>query len=219
MWFRTEVRALMMSILWPNRDDQQRDLLEAALRGKRDAFRTLYRELYDPVTSFVGRRIGHPQDTEDIVAIVFQKFLERLGDYDPKRGSVRTFVLAMARSSVIDFLRTVRQDVPVDELAGSIADGNESALETMVRGEQRELVRRALLQISASSREVLVLRYGDGLSHGEIAELLGLRVDAVKQRASRALRELEESLKKASAKKDEMGLVGANTEGMTNVRL
>lgn len=213
----------MMSILWPSRDDRQRDLLEAALRGKREAFRTLYRELYEPVTSFVGRRIGHPQDTEDVVAIVFQKFLERLGDYDSRRGSVRMFVLAMARSSVIDWLRTVRQDIPVDELAGSIADGGESPLEAMVRGEERELVRRALLQISASSREVLVLRYGDGLSHGEIAELLGLRVDAVKQRASRALRELEECLKKPSAKKAEMDLVetkvDANTEGMTNVRL
>lgn len=213
----------MMSILWPSRDDRQRDLLEAALRGKRDAFRMLYRELYEPVTSFVGRRIGHPQDTEDVVSIVFQKFLERLGDYDARRGSVRMFVLAMARSSVIDWLRTVRQDVPVDELAGSIADGGESPLDAMVRGEERERVRRALLQISASSREVLVLRYGDGLSHGEIAELLGLRVDAVKQRSSRALRELEECLKKPSARKDEMDLlqtkVDANTEGMTNVRL
>lgn len=205
-----------MSFLWPSRDDRHRDLLEASLRGKRDAFRALYRDLYKPVASFVGRRIGHLQDTEDVVAIVFQKFLERLGDYDPKRGTVRMFVLAITRSSVIDWLRTVRQDVPVDELAGSIADGGESALETMVRGERSAFVRRALLEISASSREVLVLRYGDGLAHGEIAELLGIRVDAVKQRASRALRELEGQLKKQSAQKGEMDLVDAETEGMTN---
>lgn len=200
-----------MSFLWPSRDDRQRDLLEAALRGKRDAFRSLYRELYGPVTSFVGRRIGHPQDTEDVVAIVFQKFLERLGEYDAKRGTVRVFVLTIARSSVIDWLRTVRQDVPVDELAGTIVDSAESPLEAVVRGEQSAMVRRAFMEISAASREVLTLRYGDGLSHAEISELLGMRVDAVKQRASRALRELEEQLKKTPLKNGAMDLADAET--------
>lgn len=208
-----------MSFLWPSRDDRQRDLLQAALRGQRDAFRTLYRELYGPVTSFVGRRLGHRQDAEDVVAIVFQKFLERMRDYDVTRGTVRMFVLSMARSAVIDWLRHVRDDVPVDELAGTIADGSESPLEALVRGERSALVRRALLELSASSREVLVLRYGDGLSHAEIADLLGIRVDAVKQRASRALRELEVLVKKSSLKNGEMELAGAETEGMTNVRL
>lgn len=206
-----------MSIFWPSRDDRQRDLLEATLRGKRDAFRTLYRELYGPVTSFVGRRLGHLQDTEDVVAIVFERFLERLEDYDAKRGTVRVFVLAIARSSVIDWLRTRREDVPVDELAGSIADGAESALDQMVRGERTVLVRRALLEISATSRDVLMLRYGDGLSHADIAELLGIRVDAVKQRASRALRELEDVVKKIASQGGAMDLVDAKTEGMTHV--
>jgi RNA polymerase sigma-70 factor (ECF subfamily) len=207
-----------MSFLWPSRDDRQRDLLEAALRGKPYAFRTLYRELYGLVTSFVGRRIGHPQDTEDVVSIVFQKFLERLRDYDATRGTVRMFVLAIARTAVIDWLRTVRHDVPVDELAGTIADGGESPLDALVRDERNALVRRALLEVSAASREVLVLRHGDGLSHAEIAELLGIRVDAVKQRASRALRELEVQLKKMPSQKGETNLADAEAEGMTNVR-
>jgi RNA polymerase sigma-70 factor (ECF subfamily) len=107
----------------------------------------------------------------------------------------------------------------VDELAGSIADEGESPLDAVVRGERSALVRRALLEISASSREVLVLRYGDGLSHAEIALLLGLRVDAVKQRASRALRDLEGQLKKMSSGQGETDLVDAESEGMTNVRL
>jgi RNA polymerase sigma-70 factor (ECF subfamily) len=215
---RTECRVCKMSFFWPSRDDRQRDLLEAALRGKPYAFRTLYRELYGPVTSFVGRRIGHPQDTEDVVSIVFQKFLERLRDYDANRGTVRMFVLAISRSSVIDWLRSARHDISVDDLAGIIADEGESPLDAVVRDERNAIVRRALLEISASSREVLVLRHGDGLSHAEIAEVLGIRVDAVKQRASRALRELEAYLKKTPLQKGETNLADAETEGLTNVR-
>ncbi len=211
------VETSTMSFFWPSQEDRQRDLLEAAVRGKPYAFRTLYRELYGPVTSFVGRRIGHPQDTEDVVSIVFQKFLERLRDYDATRGSVRMFVLAIARTSVIDWLRTIRHDVPVDELAGTIADGGESPLDAVVRDERNSIVRRALFEISASSREVLVLRHGDGLSHAEIAEVLGIRVDAVKQRSSRALRELEAFLKKTPIQKGETNMADAEAEGMTNV--
>jgi RNA polymerase sigma-70 factor, ECF subfamily len=207
-----------MSFLWPSRDDRQRDLLGAALRGNRDAFRTLYRELYGPVTGFVGRRIGHPQDAEDVVAIVFHKFLERLGDYDAKRGTVRMFVLAMARTAVIDWLRAARDDLPVDDLAGVLADGAESPLDALVRGEKMGQLRQALLALSAPSREILVLRFGDGLSHAEIAELFGIRVDAVKQRSSRAMRELEAQVKKQPSFKGETSLSDAETEGMTNVR-
>ena len=57
-----------------------------------------------------------------------------------------------------------------------------------------------------------------GFDLDEIAEVLGIRVDAVKQRASRALRELEAHLKKTLTEKGETNLADAETEGMSNVR-
>ncbi len=53
-----------------------------------------------------------------------------------------------------------------------------------MRDEEITQLRTALDALGPEAREVLVLRYGDGLRHQEIAELLDLRVDTVKQRAS-----------------------------------
>ena len=208
-----------MSFLWPTQDDHHLELLEAARRGDRGAFLALYRDLYPLVAGFVGRRICHRQDAEDVIAIVFNKFLERLGSYDAARGTVRMFAVAIARTAVIDHVRAVRDDLPVDELSGVLADSAETPLEALLRDERTQALRGALLELSAASREVLILRYGDGLKHGEIAALLGLRPDAVKQRASRALRELEAKLKEGRALDGQIRGEGDRAEGVGDVRI
>lgn len=211
-----------MSFLWPSHDDELRALFEAAQRGDRRAFRALYLEMYEPVARFVARRVGRREDAEDLVARVFHRLLERLEDFDARRGTPRMFVLAMARNAVIDHLRTARRDAPIDELAGALADEAGTPLEALLRDEELRAVRAALGELSAEAREILILRHGDGLKHAEIAELLGLRVDAVKQRASRALRDLKARIEagregEGRERGDGAGEVGA--EGVGNARL
>lgn len=183
-----------MSFLWPSRDDQLCELMEASRRGDRRAFRALYLEMYEPVARFVARRVRRREDAEDLTSQVFHRLLTRLGDFDQRKGTPRMFVLAMARNLVIDHLRAARQEAPIDDLAGVLADEAGTPLDALERDEERWAVREALSGLGQEAREVLVLRYGDGLKHQEIAELLGVRVDAVKQRASRALRELKARL-------------------------
>ncbi|WP_437529817.1 sigma-70 family RNA polymerase sigma factor [Sorangium sp. So ce726] len=204
-----------MSFLWPSRDDHLCELIEASRRGDRGAFRALYQELYDPVARFVSRRVGRREDAEDLVARVFHKLLERLGEFDRRKGTPRMFVLAMARNLVIDHVRAARHEAPIDDLAGVLADEAGTPLDALVRGEELRAVREALEELGAEAKEVLALRYGDGLKHQEIAELLGLRADAVKQRASRALRELKARLE-ARAEQDAGESRG---EGVSNAGL
>lgn len=204
-----------MSLFQPTSDDPLGALFAAARRGDRHAFRSLYVALYDPVARFVARRVGRGHEAEDIVARVFHRVLEHLADFDSRRGSPRMFVIAIARNLVIDHLRASRQEEPIEDLAGVIASEETSALDALVRDEELQMLREALHGLDPGAREVLVLRYGDGLKHQEIAELLGVRVDAVKQRASRALRELRtrvEALR--AADEGEM-----HTEGVSDVGL
>src|SRR4051812_49706714 len=61
-------------------------LLLRAAGGDREAFRALYADLYDPVARFVGRRVRHREDAEDVVSRTFERLLLRLESYDERRG-------------------------------------------------------------------------------------------------------------------------------------
>jgi RNA polymerase sigma-70 factor, ECF subfamily len=188
-----------MSLLWPSPDDRLRDLAKRSQGGDREAFRQLYVALHDPVAGFVARRVRRRQDAEDVVSRVFFRLLERLSDFDARRGCPRMFALGIARHAVIDHLRARKDLVPVDEDDGALADEAETPLEALVHDEELRELRAALLELPAETREMLALHYGDGLKHREIAVLLGLGVGAVRQRFSRALTAIRESIAARSA--------------------
>ncbi len=174
---------------WPKRD-RASTLAERARRGDREAFRELYRELHPLVARFVARRVSSQADAEDLVARVFEKLVEKLGDFDRKRAGVRTWVLTMARNSVIDHYRTRKSPLPLEELADGLTDGEGGPLETLLDDEEVQVVSELLEAYPPQVRRILSLRYGDGLRHREIAQLLGLSEAAVKQRISRTIRDM-----------------------------
>ncbi|MDC0666210.1 RNA polymerase sigma factor [Nannocystis radixulma] len=193
-----------MQLPWPLRDELHARRLARARDGDGEAFRALYRDLYPEVVRFVARRIHGRADAEDLTARVFVAFVERLGDYDRARGSVRGWLLTFARNAVIDHLRKVRPATSPDllDLLPSDAEGPEGGLL-----QREELAQLAALvrDLPAETRELLALRFADGLRHREIADVLGLQEATVKQRVSRALRDLRARLRPAAGKKGAEG--------------
>jgi RNA polymerase sigma-70 factor (ECF subfamily) len=184
----------------PASDDGWLDLLERSRAGDREAFRSLYQSLYDPVSRFVARRVKRTADAEDLVSRVFFDLLKRLDEVDARRGSVLAFVLAIARSRVIDHARSARDALSIDALDAVLTDDRESALDAMIDGEEQRALERLVRELPDETREMFSLRYGDGLKHAEIAAVLGLDVAAVKQRFSRAHKALREKLEEEGAR-------------------
>jgi RNA polymerase sigma factor (sigma-70 family) len=75
-----------------------------------------------------------------------------------------------------------------------LPDGAASALDVLIEGEEEQRLRRLIQDLPAETREMFALRYGDGLKHHEIASVLGVPVDTVKQRFSRAHKALRERI-------------------------
>jgi len=187
------------------RDARHRLWWRLVRRGNEDAFRRLYGELYGPVADYVGRRVGNSQDAEDLVGQVFQRFLEHLADYDPRRASLVSWVLALARHAVIDHhrsqaahgaARSRTTDVTelAEVLAGTGTSGADDPLATMIQDEEREQVRRWLHRQPADIREMFALRYGQELRLKEVARVMNLSEAAVKQRFARATRQIRHEL-------------------------
>ncbi len=172
------------------RDRRHARLLQQARRGDTKAFGSLFGELHAPVFDYLDRRLPDIHDTEDLVSMVFHKLLKNLSSYDPRRGSVTAWLMTMARHALIDHLRRQRDTVDVDGLAEVLAGPACDPLAGMIRTEEAERVRTELGLLPATTRELFALRYGEGLRCREIAAVTGLTEDTVKQRLSRAVREL-----------------------------
>jgi RNA polymerase sigma-70 factor (ECF subfamily) len=161
-----------------------------AVAGDRRAFTRLYRDLHPLVARFVARRVDSRADAEELVAEVFRRVVEHLSEFDPKRGSVRAWVLRIARNAVIDHYRTRKQPV-VLELDALVLNGvQDGPLDHMIADERTARIRELLATCPDETRTLLAMRYGDGLRHAEIAELLGLAEAVVRKRISRAVRDL-----------------------------
>jgi RNA polymerase sigma factor (sigma-70 family) len=137
------------------------------------------------VYAFLAYRLRDRQTTEDLTQLTFERALRAWSRFDPRRGSERTWLLAIARNVLIDYRRRDRAVlVELGERASPAIEGPEDRV-----ADSSELA-EALSQLGHREREVLTLRFGGDLSGPEIAELLDLSLANVQQIISRSLRKL-----------------------------
>jgi RNA polymerase sigma factor (sigma-70 family) len=101
----------------------------------------------------------------------------------------------MVVNSCLDYHRKRRRFLPLlDEALDVFRSPRESTLNDLLREEQEERVQQIVAQLPEEQRIVVVLRYTDGLSYEEIADLLGCRRGTVASRLNRAHKALERRL-------------------------
>ena len=139
---------------------------------------------------------------EELVQETFVRLWRTAGRFDPDRGSVATYVMAIARRLAIDLWRRpssrpFNPPPPPDSKEADPPDPADPVDSLMTR----IVVREAMQALSPAHREVLDLMHGGNLKQAEIAELLGIPLGTVKTRAYYALRALKLAL-------DERGVHG-----------
>ena len=172
------------------------DLARDALAGSEAAYRELVTRYATPAVNFVYRIVRDRALAEDLAQEGFLRVYQRLNTYDPAR-KFSSWFFQVLRNITIDYLRVNRlPTASLDELAeeghqGAAVDRESASPEQVT--EQRELAHAmsaALSRIRPEYRQVVVLRYQEGLTHPEIAEILGLPSGTVKTYLHRARKEL-----------------------------
>ena len=169
----------------------ERELIELARLGDRDAFGRLMQAHLTRVWNVVWRIVRHEQDAEDIVQ---ESFLAAFRALPAFRGESRfaTWLHRIAVTRALNHLdrkaeRVVRSSVPLDgPAAPPVRDEAPTPLQLL---ERKELLRRlaeCLPKLPPAWRATLALRDGDGLSYEHIAEALSLNVGTVRSRLARA---------------------------------
>ena len=146
----------------------------------------MYDEHVWRVYGFCAYRLGDRDTAEDLTQATFERALRAWSRFDPRRASVSTWLLAIARNLLIDHYRRDRSSLtdPIDERLAPAVPGPEERLTA-----SPELL-GALARLSERDREVLALRFGGDMTGPEIADLLNLTLANVQQILSRSLRRL-----------------------------
>ncbi|MFS8880663.1 sigma-70 family RNA polymerase sigma factor [Synechococcus sp. H55.11] len=179
---------------WPSRSDVE--LMEALTAGHSVALAVLYDRYAGLICGLALKILGHAAEAEDLTQAVFVELWHK-PDYDPRQGSVSSFLCALTRSRAIERLRS--QDSHQRFLKHwqplLAADGSAPIpFEQLSLEERRQAVQEALSQLPESQRQVLELLYYQGLSQADIAQHWGIPLEAVKARTRQALCKLRESL-------------------------
>lgn len=156
------------------------------------------RALYDAFGSralMTARRIlKNDADAADIVQETFVELWRRAADFDATRGSVRAWVVTIARTRAISRLRKLRlrQASPDPDPASKSEPSSPAAI---VEGRQTlDRLSEALAQLPEAQREVVEIAYFEGLSQRETAARLDLPIGTIKSRTRLAMEKLAQSL-------------------------
>ncbi len=153
--------------------------------------------LYDRYAGLVYttalRSLGDVGSAEDLTQDVFLT-LQRTG-YNPKRGSLGSYLSLLTRSRAIDRLRSQStRHKYVSQLAQQPQRPAVNPMDHVSQQERHALVRAALAQLSPDQRQVLELSYYEGQSQAEISAHLGVPLGTVKSWARRGLLKLRSHL-------------------------
>lgn len=169
-------------------------IVRAMARGDSGALALLYDRHAGGMLALAQRIVGRGAEAEDVIHDVFLEAWRHSADYDPSRGSVKSWLLLRTRSRSLDVQKSARVSKRASGLDDAwLAELSEEARDTTAGADQSR-IRRVLLALPAEQREVLVLGYFEGLSSSEMAERLGVPLGTVKSRVAAALSALRRAL-------------------------
>jgi RNA polymerase sigma factor (sigma-70 family) len=131
------------------------------------------------VYAYAAYRLGDGPDAEDVTSETFERALRYRKSYDPQKGEPVAWLLGIAKRC-IDGSYSNTEFATEDIDAPDASDLEEETI-------RRLTVTRAVAILDERDRELIALRYGADLTARQIAELLGVRTNAIEVALHRAL--------------------------------
>ena len=167
-------------------------IIKQCQEGDLEAFGILYDEYIKKIYDFVYYKTMHKETAEDIVSLVFTKALENIEKHDSNKGTFSSWRYRIALNRVIDHYRTQKKEKDIDDvwdLSGDTDVERDTDNKT-----ELEKVEKYLKTLTSDQRDIIVMRLWQGMSHQEIAEVLGKNESAVKVAYSRAMKDLRKNV-------------------------
>src|SRR5438093_1744304 len=173
-------------------------LLARVAKGDQEAFERLYEQTSSLLYTLVLRIVGKPADAADLLQEVYLEAWRKASNYDTARGAPMAWLVTLARSRAIDWVRALASrsktasldDTPPTQLVAQ----DPNALDIRAANERQTLVRASLESLPPVQRQVIELAFYEGLTHTEISERLNVPLGTIKTRIRLAMVKLRDGL-------------------------
>jgi RNA polymerase sigma-70 factor, ECF subfamily len=163
-----------------------------AAQRDRAAFARLYRRYLDRVYGYCFYLLDDHHDAEDATERTFVAALTSIDRFRDEGASFRSWLFRIAHNQLANALRARgrHRTAPLDTVGEPVAAAGSDPARLASLADDARRLRAAVAALSEDRRQVIVLRFVDGLSAREIGEVLGRSEGAVRVLQHRALREL-----------------------------
>jgi RNA polymerase sigma factor (sigma-70 family) len=158
-----------------------------------EVFASFYEQYMPGIYKYIHYRVANVHLAEDLTSVVFEKALAGFRRYKADRASFFTWLITIARHTVIDHYRqqSRRKDIPLEDIS-DISSGNSSPEQQAVKKEELQRLRFCLARLSQQEQEIISCKFGAEMNNRQVAGVLSLsesNVGTVLYRAVRKLRD------------------------------
>ena len=162
------------------------ELVQAATNGDGESFTELCRRYYPAMVAIAHSVLGDRHIAEDAAQQAFAKAARKLPQLKNK-NKFAGWLAVICRNAAKDMARNTEAFCSTEQLSATVAESQEDG--------PTEAVKEALSELSASDREVIFLRYYDGMSYENISTVLGISEQAINGRLRRAKKKIARHLR------------------------
>lgn len=174
--------------------DNEVKLVVRAIDGDSDAFSVLYGYYQDAIYRYIFVRIGNAVEAEDLTEDVFVRAWEALPKYRPTQHPFKSWLYRIAHNLIVDHHRKRRPVDLVDEELQPNPAMVSLPEEIVELNQEAHVLATAIQRLDEEEQLVIILRFVEGMSHREVAEIIGKSEAASRVIQHRALAALNKQL-------------------------
>ena len=167
--------------------EPDRTLVKAAIEGDAESFTRLARRYYPAMVAIAHSILGDRDLAEDAAQLAFARAAVKLPQLKDSR-KFAGWLAVICRNAAKDMARREKSRCAFDKFSSGLKETKET--------DSQRILKEALNKLAPSAREVIFLRYYDGLSYGQISTVLGISEQAINGRLRRAKKKMAEYLRR-----------------------